>query len=108
MKFQLTGAAMEEVDSAGMFQWQGPFTEIMLHGAKETVRENAKATTKEVIMGSLEALGEVAMDLVYSVGLVGTGILILARVVGYTPANKYIGLLPLSYVLLRYLFGGAA
>lgn len=85
---------------------KGPLTNILWEGGKETIRENAKATTKEIIMGSLAAVGEVVMDFAYSVALCGTGLLIILRVVGYTPANKYIGLLPVSYVLLRYLFGG--
>jgi murein DD-endopeptidase MepM/ murein hydrolase activator NlpD len=92
---------------ATLFTGKGPLSDVMIEGAKETIRENAKATTKEIIIGALAGVGELIMDVLYSATLIGTGLLIIARVVGYTPANKYIGLLPVTYVCLRYLFGGA-
>lgn len=93
--------------AATLFTGRGPLGDALWSGAKETIRENAKATTKEVIIGALQGVGELVMDVLYSATLVGTGALIIARAVGYTPASKYIGLLPLIFVLVRYLFGGA-
>lgn len=95
------------VDPVSLFTIKSPLTSILGEGAKETIKENAKATTKEIIFGALEAVGEVIMDCLYGVTLVGTGVMIILRVVGYKPADKYIGLLPTTFVLLRYLFGGA-
>jgi murein DD-endopeptidase MepM/ murein hydrolase activator NlpD len=92
---------------ATLFTGKGPLGEVMIEGAKDTIRENAKATTKEIVIGALAGVGELVMDVLYSATLIGTGLLILARVVGYTPASKYVGLLPLTYVAIRYLFGGA-
>lgn len=76
----------------------------LFDGAKESLKETVKENTKEIIYGIASGLGEIVMETIYSFSLIGTAILIIMRVVGYKPAEKYIALLPTLFVSLRYLF----
>ncbi|WP_078428745.1 M23 family metallopeptidase [Alkalihalobacterium alkalinitrilicum] len=102
----MSGKVTDESLWSTIFETKGALSEILWNGAKETIRENAKATTKEIVIGAIAGVGEVILEAIYGICLIGTATLIILRVVGYTPANKYIGLLPTIYVAIRYLFGG--
>lgn len=78
----------------------------LFDGAKESLKETVKENTKEIVYGIASGLGEVIAETVYSISLLGTGILIIMRVAGYKPAEKYIALLPTLFVIFRHLFGG--
>lgn len=99
---ELAAISGSNVDMISVFKAKGALAELIGGG----IKEKAKETTKEVFIGIAEGLLEIVMDSLYAFTLIGTTVLLLLRVYGYTPANKYLGLLPLSFVLIRYLFGG--
>lgn len=75
---------------------------------KMTVKEYAKEKVQEAIIGSLEGVAEILVELIDSIALVGGGLCILFWVAGWTDAKKWLGVLVLADVLVKYLLGGAA
>lgn len=78
----------------------------LLGGAKEKVRETVVETTKEFILDVLVAIVEVTIELIGAISLVGGGIFILSKVVGFDKGYKYASLLFFINVLVKYLFSG--
>lgn len=70
------------------------------------IKEQAKESTQEAISGVLEALGETVVDMSYSIALIGGGILILLKQVGFEHRWLKPGVLFLLHVLIRFLLGG--
>ena len=62
---------------------------------------------KQEFYAYLQALVETTNELCYAIALVGGGVLILFAVAGSTRAWKYFGVLQMSYILIRMLFGGS-
>jgi hypothetical protein len=71
------------------------------------VRKWAEEHTKDFLLGVLDAIGDVLVDLSYSIVLVGSGLCILFTVVGWKEGRKWTGILLLAYALIRFLLGGA-
>lgn len=61
---------------------------------------------KQQFYAYLKALLETTVELSFSFALVGGGLLIILGVAGMTRAFKYFGVLQVSYILFRFLFGG--
>lgn len=78
----------------------------LLAPVKDKARETVVETTKEVIVDVLVAVCEVAVDLIGAISLIGGGILILSKVVGFDKGYKYASLLFFINVLVKYLFSG--
>lgn len=76
--------------------------------AKETVKEWAKEKTQEAIMGALEAVKEVLIDLSFSLALVGGVLCILFWVVGWKEGKRWAAILFLANVLIKLLLGGGS
>lgn len=70
------------------------------------VSEWAKEQVKDAVIGGLQAVGEILVDLSYSLALVGSGICLLFWVSGWKNGGRWIGVLLLAHVLIRYLLGG--
>lgn len=70
------------------------------------VREWAEEKATEVILGTLDAVAHVLVDLSYSIALVGSGLCILFWVVGWDGGKKWVGILLLAYALITLLLGG--
>jgi hypothetical protein len=95
---------IEKVDAyAGntfhLFQGHGLLTNLITG----RIKEQAKETTQEAISGVLEALGEAAVELSYSTALIGGGILILLKMVGFEHRWLKPGVLVLAHVLIKFL-----
>ncbi len=72
----------------------------------DNVREGAQNMAQDFIYGVLDAVRDTLVDLAYSVALIGGGLSIIFRVVGWDSGYKWAGILTLGYVLIRYLLGG--
>jgi|SRR5579875_939868 len=72
---------------------------------EEQFEEHVRSAMEHVIIGTLSAAGAVAMHLLYSVALVGSGILIVMRQLGFEHRWLRPTVLVGTYVLLRFLFG---
>jgi hypothetical protein len=70
------------------------------------IREWTKDQVLQIVLGSLDAIRDILVDLSYSVTLVGSGVLILFWIVGWQGAKKWVGVLLLSFVLIKFLLGG--
>lgn len=71
----------------------------------DEIRKHARAQVKEVIMGSLAGIGDVVVDLAYSVALVGGGLSIILHVAGWGKGKRWTGILVVGYTLIKYLLG---
>lgn len=94
--------------AANFWQAKGPLTWIFESGAKDTLRENAEASFREVIYGALDALKDVLVELSYSASLIAIAVLILLQVAGWKNGGRWAGVIFVSYVLIRFLLGGLA
>lgn len=72
---------------------------------KESVREGAESMTKEIAAGIMDALKDLAVDMAYSVALVGGGLCIIFKVAGWDNGYKWAGILSVAFVFIRYLLG---
>lgn len=95
MKFTLTDYGMLPTT---------PLGDHIVDTVKERLKEESADMTKQIILGVFDGLGDILVDLIYSISLVGGGILILLKVAGYDDGYKYAGVLFVAHVLIRYLF----
>lgn len=80
----------------------GPLSKLVDMGT-QTLREKAADMTIEITLGILDALKE----LLIGTTLIGTAVLVILRVAGWKDGGRWAGVLMVSNVLLRFLFGGA-
>lgn len=71
-----------------------------------SLKAQAKEQVQEWVLGGLEALRDITVDLSYSAALVGGGICILLFLSGWKDGKRWAGILFMSNVLIRFLFGG--
>jgi hypothetical protein len=79
----------------------GPISKLIDIGT-QGLREKAADMTVEITLGILDAL----KDLLIGTTLVGSAVLILLKVAGWRDGGRWAGVLIVSNVLLRFLFGG--
>lgn len=106
-EFRDPSVVIEKVDAyaGNTFNlWQ---TNGLLTGVGESIREKAHEQSTEWILGFLEALADIIMDLSYAVTLVGGGILILLRAVGFKHPWLRAPVLVVGHVVIKLLLGGA-
>lgn len=72
-----------------------------LEGLKETVR----AQTREIMIEALKGLGDVIVDLSYSIALVGGGLTLILSIAGWEQGKRWTGILAVGYVLIKLLLG---
>jgi len=75
-------------------------------GIKEQIVEGSKEYFMDMILAFLQAIGEVALDLIYSITLVGGGVLIILKVAGYKDGYRWAGILFVINILIKRIFGG--
>lgn len=73
---------------------------------KEELRDWSQEAVKEMVLGGLDALRTITVEMSYSIALIGSGLCLLFWVVGWTDGKKWVGVLLLSYVLIKLLLGG--
>lgn len=78
----------------------------ILDTVAEGVKENTKEVFKEYVYTGLEAVLEVFVEMIGAISLVGCGLLIILKVVGYDNGNKYAGILFTINLLVKYMIGG--
>lgn len=107
-EFQDPTPVIEEVDAlAGevstyrFFQGNG-----ILYDLGGSLREKAKEQSREWILGFLDALADVVVDLSYAVTLVGGGILLILHAVGFRHRWLKAPVLIVGHVLIKLLLGG--
>lgn len=66
------------------------------------LRENMR----EYLIEGFSVLGEVLIEMLGAITLVGSGILILLKIAGYDKGFKYAGVLFVVNTIVKYLFGG--
>lgn len=70
-------------------------------GFKELVREQ----TKEAVLGALSGLGDVIVELSYSIALLGGGLCIIFSTAGWDKGKRWTGILVVGYTLIKLLLG---
>lgn len=83
---------------------EGIFT-ILIKNSTEGIREHAADVAKEAILGCLEALRDILVDLSFSIALVGGGVSILLAVSGLKRAKGWAGVCIVSHVLIKMVLG---
>ena len=68
--------------------------------------EWAKEQVKEAVIGGLEGIKDILLELSYSFALVGGGICVLLWLSGWRNGNRWAGILFIAHVLVRFLLGG--
>lgn len=76
------------------------------HDPAGAIADHLRDQMQTAVLHWLSAAGDVALHLLYAGTLVGGGILILLRIVGFEHRWLRPGTLIMLYVIVRYLFGG--
>lgn len=79
---------------------QGALSKLMGWGG-ETIREKAADMATEIALGIFDAL----KDLLLGTTLVGAAVLIILKVAGWRDGGRWAGVLIVSNILLKFLFG---
>ncbi|MCI3922511.1 hypothetical protein MO973_19960 [Paenibacillus sp. TRM 82003] len=74
--------------------------------APEGMKGWAKEQVQEALIGALEALRDVVVDLSYSIALVGGGVCILLWISGWRDGKRWSGILLMAHILISFLLGG--
>lgn len=69
-------------------------------------KEQIKQQTHEILLTTLQAIGEFTVDIIGAVTLIGSGMCILFKVAGWDDGYKWAGVLFTANILIKYLFGG--
>jgi murein DD-endopeptidase MepM/ murein hydrolase activator NlpD len=105
-KYVDPSTVIEDVDRlsghVSVFSGHGVLTDLIIN----KTREKAKETATDTLLGVLDAIKDITLDVEYSVCLIGTGILIVLRAVGFKHPWIRPGVLMTIHVLLRFLLGG--
>lgn len=72
---------------------------------KESIRDWSRQQATEAIMGALDAVRDVLVDLSFTIALVGSGLCLLFWVAGWQDGKRWTGMLCLGYVLIKFLLG---
>jgi len=78
----------------------------LLESVKEEVKQETVEGLKWLILDSFIAVGQLLVESIGAITLIGSGILILLKVVGYDKGYKQAGILFTINVLVKYLLGG--
>lgn len=73
---------------------------------EDHIEEHVSTITQHIVLGALAAVGSVALHMLYSVALIGGGILIVLKQLGFEHRWLKPSVLAGAYVLLRFIFGG--
>lgn len=73
---------------------------------EDQIEDHVRDLTQHAVMGALSAAGIVFMHSLYAIVLIGSGILIVMRTLGFQHRWLKPSVLVGGYVLLRFLFGG--
>lgn len=77
-----------------------------VNGALEEFQEGFGNMVEQKLYGILDGIGDFLFDSIYSISLIGGGLLIILRIVGFTQGYRYAGILFTANALIKYLFGG--
>ncbi|WP_211750080.1 hypothetical protein [Paenibacillus sp. Marseille-Q4541] len=76
-----------------------------LNPVKESIRDWSRHQATEAILGALDAVRDVLVDLSYTIALVGSGLCLLFWVAGWRDGKRWTGMLCLGYVIIKLLLG---
>ncbi|KGE16246.1 hypothetical protein [Paenibacillus wynnii] len=71
----------------------------------ESIKEQSREATKEILIGAFVGLKDVVVDMSYSIALIGGGLSIVLYVAGWTKGKRWTSLLVVGYTLIKYLLG---
>lgn len=91
----------QHTDHANSFGWLSHIFE------PTSLEDHVRDITQHFMLGVLSAAGSVALQLAYSVALIGGGILIVLKQLGFEHRWLKPSVLAGAYVLIRFLFGGS-
>lgn len=77
----------------------------MMNPFIDGLKEHSREAVKEIVIGALSGLKDVAVDLSYSIALVGGGLSIILYVGGWEKGKRWTSLLVVGYTLIKYLVG---
>lgn len=109
-------ASISGSDVDPVFGWKDifrpttPLGDHIISKAKEHVAEGVKETTvemtKEITAGILEALGDILVETIGAVTLLGSGILIIMKIAGFDKGYKWAGILNVANILIKTMIRG--
>jgi hypothetical protein len=90
----------------GLFTLYTPLGGHLIDSVKSRLRETTEAKTKEIALGVLDGLGDILVDAIFAITLVGGGLCIIFKVAGWDDGYKWTGILFVVFVIIKYLLGG--
>lgn len=79
---------------------------VLVDTVVERTKEESYEALKFLILDSLISVGQLLLESIGAITLIGSGLLIILKVVGYDKGYKQAGILFTVNVLIKYLFGG--
>lgn len=73
--------------------------------AGEGIRDQARSKAYNFVLGVMEGLRDLVVDMSYTIALLGGGLCIIFHVAGWDKGMRWAGILTVAYVLIKYLLG---
>lgn len=73
------------------------------NNASDNVTEHVRSILYDTFMGFLQGVGDLLIDLSYSIALIGGGMCIIFHVAGWAAGKRWAGILTVAYVFIKYL-----
>lgn len=85
----------------------GKVLEKSYNQATDSVQEHARSVAYDTMMGFIQGVGDLLIDLSYCIALIGAGGCIIFHVAGWDKGKKWAGILTVAYVFIKFLTAGA-
>jgi hypothetical protein len=71
--------------------------------AKDNVQEHARSVAYDTMIGFVKGVGDLLLDLSYSIALIGGGMCIILHVAGWEKGARWAGILTVAYIFIKYM-----
>ncbi|NOU98415.1 M23 family metallopeptidase [Paenibacillus planticolens] len=85
----------------------GKILEKSYNQATDNMQEHARSVVYETAIGFLKGVGDLLLDLSYTIALIGGGLCIILHVAGWEKGARWAGILAVAYVLIKFIAAGA-
>lgn len=100
------GAFVDPTAGNGHLGILGKILEKSWNNAHESAREHARSIAYDTVMGFVQGVGDLIVDMSYAVALIGGGLAIILHVAGWRDGARWAGMLTVGYTLVKYLSTG--
>lgn len=81
----------------------GKVLEKSYNQATDSVQEHARSVAYDTMIGFIQGIGDLLLDMSYCIALIGSGMCIIFHVAGWDKGKRWAGILTVAYVFIKFL-----